>query len=312
MASMPDSARPAAAAGGGGRGILATRVLPRPMAALNLGECSPPASAKAPRQGRAAAATPAMRAARGVQPERTGGLLPSSARPPGAVCSVRPAVGAGQVRGPLTRSRSEPEDCPSVVLGCRTRGRPANGVRLAQLLRRPYRRTEGSGSDTTPTIALKQRVYLGHWSFTNHWLSSLAWSQRRSAAALWDQPQRRSGEGATTVHEDPQLPTNDHRVLSDKGGPRLLPCLRQGAPSSMGMTANEDVLSLIYNQRAQAVGKGGSRLLPCQYRQGAPSSVSMVSRWHMHHTSAARSAGTMRAASRHLAAAAAGESSQPT
>ena len=79
----------------------------------------------------------------------------------------------------------------------------------------------------------------------------------------------------------------------------------------MGRTTNEDGVFLIYNQRVQAEGEGCSRLLPCPRRQGAPSSVSMDSRWHMHHTSAARSAGTMLAASRHLAAAAAGESSQP-
>ena len=88
---------------------------------------------------------------------------------------------------------------------------------LGWLLARPRRlsrRTEGSGSETTPTIALNQRVSLGLWSFNSLRLSSGAPSLRRGAAARGDQLQRSSGEGARTGTEEPATAC-DHCVLPD-------------------------------------------------------------------------------------------------
>ena len=65
----------------------------------------------------------------------------------------------------------------------------------------------------------------------------------------------------------------------------------------------EDVAVLIYNKREQTAGVGRSRLLPCPPRQGAPSSASTASRWHIHQTSVARSTDVRLAALRHPAVA---------
>ena len=88
-----------------------------------------------------------------------------------------------------------------------------------------------------------------------------------------------------TAHAALQRHTNEHlALLVIKGRPRLLPSPPgQGAPSGEGRSANVDVLTHIFNQKA----RGSSD-----------------------RTGAARSAGVAPAAAKHPAAAAAGDPSR--
>ena len=234
---------------------MATRGPPTLRAALYPGECVARAAVGALRQ-RAAAARPTMRAGRGGRLERAG-MAPSSARPPRSVRSARTAAAAGPAHDPALASPSAPERLPRAALGCRRRVTPAAGGLRTPDPRRLSRRTEGSVSATTPAIALKQRVYLGHWSCISRSLNGPTRSRRHCATARRAQPLRKSGAGpvlkamvtapktmghpaasaayaAAAISYEARLPlSSEHRVHPGQEDSRRLPGgIRQGAPSS--------------------------------------------------------------------------------
>jgi hypothetical protein len=126
-------------------------------------------------------------------------------------------------------------------------------------------------------------------------------SQWRRAAASGIQAQQSSGEGLRTAYVDMEPSAYGHQGPPDtKRSLCSPPCLsRQEAPSRSGRMTIEDAAARTFNKREQTAGVGRSRLLPCPSRQGAPSSASTASRWHIHQPRIAPSSDVRLAASRH-------------